>query len=126
MFSFIRSLVSAEWKRLVKYTVVGTALGAGTGYGTGLLIMSAYLKEQEDEIKKSIESIIPSPVQPVTNFIVDRIVSRIKREGAESLAFSLGWYGLLSGCSLGFTRISVGLGVRALVYVGKKVAGKKK
>lgn len=120
MFSAAKTFVSTEWKRLVRYTAGGAALGYGTGYGGGKYVMDSLLLETEEEINASIKERVWEPIQPVSRFVLDHLLAKAKREGAEHFAFTLGWYGLLAGISLGITRISLGLGLKALGF-GRKL-----
>ena len=125
MFSAVKTLVTSEWKRLVRYTVGGAALGVGAGYGGGGYVMDLVLLEGEDRVNASIKENIWEPAQPVARFIIDRFLAKAKREGVEHLSAALGWYGLLTGVSLGMTRISLGLSFKALGFVGRKLLRRK-
>lgn len=125
MFAATKTFVMTEWKRLVRYTIGGATLGVGTGYGGGKYVMDSLLLETEESVNALINENVWKPAQPATRFIIDRALAKAKREGAEQLAFTAGWYGLLTGVSLGMTRISLGLGFKALGFVGRKLLRRK-
>jgi hypothetical protein len=114
MFSTAKTFISAEIKRLVKYTVVGTAIGAGVAGGGGHLIMQTFKSTAEIELREKMTGVIPNIIQVPSLFIFDKILDRVKREGVEVCVFYGGWYGLFAGISLGFTRVSIGVAVKIL------------
>lgn len=87
--------------------------------------MDSLLMETEEGINASIKENVWKPVQPLSRFILDQMMAKAKREGADQIAFVVGWYGLLSGVSIGIARLSLSLGFKAYTFVGRKFLGRK-
>jgi hypothetical protein len=62
-------------------------------------------------------SFVPQIIQPISRFLAQRLIAKVKNEGVESCMFQGGVYGLVAGSSLGVTRVMVGVAWRSLKWI---------
>eukprot|EP01039_Chlorochromonas_danica_P010078 gene10078-11154_t len=117
MISSVKSTILAQWRRVVKYSVVGTAVGGATGWLGGYLVMKHLMKETEFEIQEKIEANIWELFQPPVKFYVDWKIKQVKQDGIDSCVFVGASYGLGAGISLGITSASLHLCFRLAKFV---------
>ncbi len=107
MFTIIRNHVTGEAKRFAKYAVVGTALGGGAGGAVGYYAIEMLLQESEENLMATMKASTPEFLQPLTKFVISRLIAKVKMEGLEGGVFYGATSGLFTGASLGFTRVSI-------------------
>lgn len=117
MFSAAKTLVTTEWRRFVKYAVVGGTLGGVTAGVGGYIVMTNLTQQIEDDFVEQRLPEILFFMRPVATFVLQRLLAKVKKDGVESCMFQGALYGTLSGCSVGVTRIGVGLAYRTLKWI---------
>lgn len=120
MIAAVKTLAMTEWKRLVKYTAVGATIGGCIGGVGGYVIVNELAKQVEAEFEEGILANVPKIIQPISRFVLDRLIAKAKSEGIESCIFQGGLYGTLTGCSLGCSRVAIGLTVRSIKWIISK------
>ncbi len=123
MFSATKNFIKAEWRRFVKYAIIGGSVGGVTGGVGGYFAMDFLTKQIEGDY---IEKVLPDVLifkRPISSFVFERIMSKVKKEGAQAFLVEGVLYGTVSGCSLGAIRIGLGMGFKVLNWVFRRKTG---
>jgi uncharacterized protein YneF (UPF0154 family) len=138
MLPAIRSTLSSEWKRLVKYATVGTVLGTTAGAVGGYFIVHTDILEQINVEPKNVEQnsveagigkktdkdsgLSNFSVHPLLSNkeVMERIFADMKKNGIEKCVMYGTLGGFFNGIIWGMTRITIGVCFRAIKWVFTK------
>lgn len=116
MSTRVLSHIKTEGRRVVKYTVVFGAIGAGGGACVAKLLCIQLKGSMSDDIIRKIHEkypIIPSQFHPLTDRIVRKLWDFVFDKQEEEVVRHLGLYGAITGISFGVStgilRVTVGI-----------------